>query len=1056
MSSGDCVKISEKTATKMAYKVFEDPIPYFESKHYPYTKLNIFSSEPSPTQYREIEMENIFLKVSFIPALGARIFSALDKSSGRQIFNHIDIIRPALIAARGAWIAVGLEFNLCSFPSHTVDNFSPVDYILRKNSDGSASIILGSLNLTTNVEYAVIIKLKPNSSRIETEIRTFNTSLLPERYYFWSNAALPASQGSIIFYPGSRTNLGSFPINDEGVDLRWYKNYVRPTSLFILDSEEDFFAAYNYDYNLGLVHVANHNVVPGKKFWTWGVSEDGLFWRDMLSDKGIPYIEIQSGRFLTQGIVELANPLRFESWIEYWYPVRGLSSLTFANESAALAVEKTEEGKIRVEISSAMEYRNVKLEILDVEKRVVYSETLNLSPSFAVVREIGVKAEKPFLRILSEEGREIISWDFRSYRTSLPETPMWKGEMEEWGWKDSAEELWLKGVDSFKKEHAEIARSFFQKSLEKDPDFSKSLSWLGLLYYASGLYEDAEILLRRALRRNPYDEDARYYLCLALMALGKNEDAERNLWKIYTFGKNRSLALYLLGVLKARSNLYDESEEFLRMAIEDNGFNLRALTLLSAILRREGKMKEALEFLEKGGALMPLDYMVIAERHLLSCDKELDEILFSNAHKVLEVSKEYIFAGLFDDAAKILDEALNRGVRNPLIYYYLGFTLKKMGRVEEAKKYYSDGEKENVEYVFPHRLMDIEVLGDVISSLKRCRVARYLLGNVLFYVGRWEEALKIWEEASKNGLEHAVLYRNIGFSYSILTGEWDKSIKAYKRAIGLSPTNHVLYAELDDIYSRIGLFNERLNLLEGAPAEAKRYALIARLCSAYVDAEEEDEALKILLNTYFEPSEGYFGFWEIYTDALLSKGLKMLRENRAKEALELFIKATEYPKNLGVGAPHPKYRHDILQLYYAGLAYEMLGNLENAEKLWSEALQRSVDVASEHKVFQALILRKLERDSEARALLEKIISEAESRIKEIHEKIGDAKSAVARLLHYDEALAYLRYVIGVAKIVCGDTAEGLAEINESLNITKAIRHARWIKEGKISLSSTFS
>jgi hypothetical protein len=31
--------------------------------------------------------------------------------------------------------------------------------------------------------------------------------------------------------------------------------------------------------------------------------EDGLFWAPILSDKAIPYIELQSGRFRTQSIV---------------------------------------------------------------------------------------------------------------------------------------------------------------------------------------------------------------------------------------------------------------------------------------------------------------------------------------------------------------------------------------------------------------------------------------------------------------------------------------------------------------------------------------------------------------------------------------------------------------------------------------------------------------------------------------------------------------------------------------------------------------------------------
>ncbi|MEM1989219.1 MAG: hypothetical protein QW782_01095, partial [Candidatus Bathyarchaeia archaeon] len=200
--------------------------------------------------------------------------------------------------------------------------------------------------------------------------------------------------------------------------------------------------------------------------------------------------------------------------------------------------------------------------------------------------------------------------------------------------------------------------------------------------------------------------------------------------------------------------------------------------------------------------------------------------------------------------------------------------------------------------------------------------------------------------------------------------------------------------------------------------------------------------------------EGYFGFWEIYVDALILKGLKMLRENRVKEALDCFIRAMDYPRNLGVGAPHPKYRHDVLQLYYAGIAYEMLGDLDSAEKLWKDALQRSVSMVSEHKVFQALILKNLKRFSEADALLENIVREAELRIKDICERVGGAESSLARLLHYDDVLAYMFYVVGIAEIARGKMAQGLAEIDKALNINKAMRHARWIREGKFLFDIT--
>ena len=1061
--SNESTKVRESTVIKPTYKVLgEDTLPYFESKHHPYTKLNRFDSKPTLIEYKEIAIENSYLRLAFRPALGARLFSAFDKISRGEVFNCIDTVRPSLIAVRGAWIAVGIEFNLCQFPSHTVDNFSLVDYAYRKEEDGSASILLSNLNLTNNITYLVTITLEPNTSRIETRMRTFNTDLVPQRYYFWSNSGIPASEGLRLFYPGYRTNHGKFPVNEEGADLSWYKNYIRAASVFMLDSQEDFFAAYNYDNGTGVVHVADHNIIPGKKFFTWGTSENGLFWKDILSDKGIPYIEIQSGRFLTQGIVEFVNPLAFESWTEYWYPVRSMGGITYANENASLYTEKIDEKKTKVEICPVMSCKDARLELFQDGKKV-YEETVTLSPSEVIVKEIEGASKKPLLRIVDSEGREIVSWNFRKYETKLPEVPAWRGEEKDWGWKDSAEELWLKGVDAAKRRPRLIAKRYLEASLERDSNFSRSLVDLGLLYYSSGLYGKAEETLRKALKRDPYNEDARYYISVALTALGEYEEAERNLWEFYTGTNRRTLAFYLLGILRMRTGAYEDAEQMFTKSVRENGSNVRAFTMLSAALRKQGKDRESSEVIAKAYNLMPLDYMVLAEKHFLSSDKEFERIVFADYQKVLQVSKDYMFVGLYDDSLDILKAALNKGISNPMVYYYIGYALKKMGKIEEAIESYKEGGKEKSDYIFPHRLAEIRILQDVVETIPSSPLPFYLLGNVLYHRDRRQEALEKWEEASRLGLQEAVLYRNIGLAYNALANETSKAVEAYKKAISISPKNHALYIELDEVYSRIGLFDERVDLLEKAPREAKTDTLVARLASAYIDAGEQDKAVDIMLKTAFEPMEAYYGFWETYVDALLARGLTSLKTGKMKEAATIFMEATKYPKNLGVGAPHPKYRNDLIQLYYAGLAYEKLGDMAAAQKTWNDALERNPRMLSEHSVFKALILRKLGREEESKSTIEKIMDAAEARRSQMVQEVGDEKGDLARSFSaagagsvpgyrgYSNAFAYLHYVKGLAEIAHGKKREGLKEIDRALEITETVRHARWAKKGLIAI-----
>ncbi|MDH5687825.1 MAG: hypothetical protein OEZ48_08195, partial [Candidatus Bathyarchaeota archaeon] len=182
------------------------------------------------------------------------------------------------------------------------------------------------------------------------------------------------------------------------------------------------------------------------------------------------------------------------------------------------------------------------------------------------------------------------------------------------------------------------------------------------------------------------------------------------------------------------------------------------------------------------------------------------------------------------------------------------------------------------------------------------------------------------------------------------------------------------------------------------------------------------KAIDMLLSTFFEPMEGYYGYWEIYADALLAKGLTLLKSKKLQEAIECFMDATKYPKNLGIGAPHPKHRKDVIQLYYAGLAYQKMREIAAAEKIWHQALQRAPQVSNEHNIFKALVFRKLGREEESRSLIREIMA---------------ATSADAH------------YMIGLGYLAEGRRDEGLKKIDEALEITKADRHARWVKDGTL-------
>jgi len=460
-----------------------------------------------------------------------------------------------------------------------------------------------------------------------------------------------------------------------------------------------------------------------------------------------------------------------------------------------------------------------------------------------------------------------------------------------------------------------------------------------------------------------------------------------------------TLSAFLLGIIKLKRKKYCEAEKLFKNSLVKCSQNLKAICMIFASLRKQGKLQQALEATERAYELMPLDYLVLAEKHLLMKFDEYKRVVLCDAQKVLEVAKDYIFAGLYNDALEILSEAVARDscVNNPLMYYYMGYVQKKLGYCKQALDYYEIGSSKKLSYIFPHRLEEINILEDVVKELPLDQTSRYLLGNLLFYRGRVEEGLKLWEEANELKLKHSVLYRNLGFAYAMFKGDSKKSVQMYLKAIKLDPWNYRFYVELDDVYAKIGYTDERVRLLEGVPTEIRRDNLLASLSSAYVDAQEYDKALHILINTSFTPRENYYGFWEIYVDALLGKGLRYFKKRMNNEALKCFMDATRYPRNLGVGAPFYEYRPDLIQLYYAGVACLRMRNREKAHKFWQQALMRKPSPIDENSFFKALMLRRLKMIDDSEKLLKEIFSSVDNRIQHIYE---DLEGGLSTYLSY--------------------------------------------------------
>jgi tRNA A-37 threonylcarbamoyl transferase component Bud32 len=291
------------------------PFDLFTSSrfNYPYTLRENLTDRRAPRTWRTLNLENEQLRVSVLPDLGGRLWRCVDKANGASMFYANPSLKFAQVAYRGAWATFGIEWN---FPvSHNWVTSSPVDFATVTHEDGSASIVVGNIDLVYGMQWRVELLLRPGRAVLEQATTLYNRSDLRHRFYWWTNAAVEAWDDSVLVYPMAFTashgftQVDTWPVSTAGVDLRRPGNHREgPVSLFSHGSREPFMGVYHPRLRAGVAHWADPAALPSKKVWSWGADADGRDWRKALSDNESAEVEIQAGLFRNQETYGFLGP----------------------------------------------------------------------------------------------------------------------------------------------------------------------------------------------------------------------------------------------------------------------------------------------------------------------------------------------------------------------------------------------------------------------------------------------------------------------------------------------------------------------------------------------------------------------------------------------------------------------------------------------------------------------------------------------------------------------------------------------------------------------------
>ncbi|WPU93587.1 DUF5107 domain-containing protein [Mucilaginibacter sabulilitoris] len=1079
LTAQSTVKISETDQVIPTYLSGPpDPNPMFffgkvsqgaEGRIYPYPLYDNLTNKKSDKSYHLVYLENEYVKIGILPEIGGRIFSALDKTNNYNFVYDQHVIKPALIGLIGSWISGGIEWNIPHH--HRASTFMPVQWSKEENADGSKTVWVGELEVRQRMRWAVGYTLRPGSSVLECSVRIINRTPFENTMLCFANVAVHTNENyQVIFPPSTEWATGhskrefyKWPVVN-GKDMSWYKNNTSSASWFAVNHKEDFVAGYDHGVNAGTMTIANHHIVPGKKFFTWGT---GNMWDKILTDDDGPYLEIMVGAYSdNQPDYSWLQPFEERSFIINWYPFRGIDGVKNSNLDAAVNLE-VKDGKAGFGFYTTKAYKNARVSLKAGDK-VISEEEIAIDPGKPYFKQVLLPAavdEQGLRAAITAGGHELIAYSPVQIKpTEQPagvKLPVKPEDIK------NNEELFLAGqrIDQFHNPTLD-PDTYWEEVLRRDPGEVKANIGMGILNLRKARFETAEKYFNKAIDRLTFQyTDAKdcepwYYLGVALKAQGKNNEAFTALYKAAWSQQWKSPAYFSLAEIASLKGNYEQALDLVSQSVDANALNVRAYELKAALLRHLNKPEEAEKLLafakEKTD---PLDARIMTEKWLANNSAKDAATLFNtlneNPATAQEIAAEYNNAGLWGDGTKVLTEMIanspNKAAISPLVYYYLGHFAEITGDKGKAGEYRRQAMLQSQEYVFPFQSELITVLKRAITVNPKDAHAMYYLGNLL-YDWQPEEAVELWKRSTEADPGFAITWRNLAMAHShqTMTGSQKEAIAELEKATSFPDPYPTHFAELDRLYQAAGTsVQKRLAVLEkNEKVITRNDEALGSLINLKTFSGKPAEAISLLKARTFSIWEGgsIFNTGQAWADAGLVRGLQLFREKKYKEAIEDFQSALNPPESRRAEQRHDLHNTQII--YWMGCAYEAAGEKAKAKDEWNKiestdilakgaggsAYRRSSMLAKEEEhYYQALAKHKLgNRDD--RSTFNELVTFGTSQASQTERALAENQQADERRSpHEHEAASH--YIAGLGYAGLGNSTKARDEFNSALKLT---------------------
>jgi hypothetical protein len=383
--------------------------------------------KPNPVEYEGVVLENDYLRLTFLPEVGGRLYSAVIKATGQEIFYHNPVIKPSRYGGlqppeSNWWLATGgMEW---AYPTQEHGYRWGVPWSYQVDLSESGATITLSDTGPERVGAQVQVTLPADSPVFTVAPSLINGTGQSVPVQFWLNAALTLGADSMsldtqFVVPASQIQIHSRGANGwslpdsrqfaawpqaAGLDLSHYRQWTDYLGFFLPDTALPFMGAYNPDTKVGVVRLAAGGP-PGAKLFAFGQD----FWDKSYTDNNSQYFEIWGGAnagFWPEADLPVAAGATL-TWQEQWWPLAGLPGLTWATPQVALSVSPTETGYELAALFARPQHGQLSLSAAGV---TLLEEPFGAGPDRPEQWSVNQPSESLSIRFSDDQGQVLLDY----------------------------------------------------------------------------------------------------------------------------------------------------------------------------------------------------------------------------------------------------------------------------------------------------------------------------------------------------------------------------------------------------------------------------------------------------------------------------------------------------------------------------------------------------------------------------------------------------------------------------------------------------------------------